>query len=79
MSDTIGICECINSSDKRKMDQVFTQDIDELDDRIAKINNSRKELIEFGANPNALIEKHESRKSELKNLLQKIRNTPDCK
>ena len=79
MTDTIGKCECINHSDKFEIDSVITNDIDELDIRLLGIKNARKELIEFGANPDALTRKHESQKSKLKNLLLRLRNTPDCK
>jgi hypothetical protein len=73
------ICECINSSDKYEIDQIVTEDIDEIDNRLAKIRNIHKDLTEFGANPDELIKRYEHRKSKLKNLLLKVRNTPECK
>jgi len=44
MADTIGKCECINISDKYKIDKVISDDIDELDFRIKRIEHDRKEL-----------------------------------
>lgn len=79
MTDTIGKCECINYSDKFEIDRIITKDIDELDLRLAGIRKDRKELIEFGTNPDELTRRHESQKSKLKNLLLRVRNTPDCK
>lgn len=79
MTDTIGKCECINVSDKSEIEQVITDDIDALDLRIDKKRRTRKELIEFGANPDELIRINESQKSKLKNLLTRVRNTPECK
>lgn len=79
MSDTIGKCECINYSDKSEIDQVISDDIDELNVRITRANFNRKEITEFGANPDIIIEKYETRKSKLKNLLVRVRNTPVCK
>lgn len=79
MADTIGKCECINYSDKFEIYRIITKDIDELDLRLAGIRKDRKELIEFGANPDELTRRHESQKSKLKNLLLRVRNTPDCK
>lgn len=72
MVDTIGKCECINHSDKFEINRIITKDIDELD-------LDRKELVEFGVNPDELTRRYESQKSKLKNLLLRIRNTPDCK
>lgn len=80
--DTIGKCECINHSDKFEIDRIVTNDIDELDLRLVRLagtRNARKELIEFGANPDELTRRYESQKSKLKNLLLRVRNTPDCK
>lgn len=80
MTDTIGKCECINHSDKFEIDLI--NNIDELDLRLVRLagtRNARKELIEFGANPDELTRRYESQKSKLKNLLIRIRNTPDCK
>lgn len=79
MTDTIGKCECINHSDKFEIDRIITKDIDELDLRLAGIRTDRKALIEFGTNPDELTKRHESQKSKLKNLLLRVRNTPDCK
>jgi hypothetical protein len=79
MVDTIGKCECINHSDKFEIDLIITNDIDELDSRLAGIRHTHKELIEFGANPDELTRRYESQKSKLKNLLLRVRNTPDCK
>lgn len=79
MSDTIGRCECINRSDKFEIEKVITEDIDELDDRLIKVRNTHKELIELGANPDELTKRYESQKSKLKNLLLRVRNTPACK
>lgn len=79
MTDTIGKCECINKSDKRKIDKAISDDIDELDLRIKLVGYERKELEEFGAKPNRLISIHDENKSTLKNLLVRVRNTPDCK
>lgn len=79
MSDTIGKCECINYSDKFEIDRIITNDIDELDNRLGGIINTRKELTEFGANPDELTRRYESQKSKLKNLLTRVRNTPNCK
>ena len=80
MSETIGKCECINSSDKFEIDKVLTEDIDELDDRLVRIRNNYKEIKEFGgANPDELTKRLDSRKSNLKNLLLRVRNTPACK
>ncbi len=79
MSETIGRCECINSSDKFDLDRVITEDIDELDDRLVRIRNTHKEIKEFGTNPDELLKRLDSKKSSLKNLLIKVRNTPTCK
>jgi len=79
MADTIGKCECINISDKYKIDKVISDDIDELDFRIKRIEHDRKELEELGANPDGLLSIHDENKSKLKNLLLRVRNTPDCK
>lgn len=79
MSETIGRCECINSSDKFDLDRVLTEDIVELDDRLVRIRNTHKELKEFGANPDEITKRLDSKKSSLKNLLLRVRNTPGCK
>ncbi len=79
MTNTIGKCECINHSDKFEIDRIITSDIDELDLRLMGIRSSHKELIQFGANPDELTGRYESQKSKLKNLLLRVRNTPDCK
>jgi hypothetical protein len=79
MSETIGKCECINSSDKFDLDRVLTEDIDELDDRLVRIRSAYKEIKEFGANPDVLTKTLDDKKSKLKNLLIKVRNTPGCK
>jgi len=80
MSETIGKCECINSSDKFEMDKVLTEDIDELDDRLIRIRNTYEEIKKFGGvNPDELTKRLDSRKSNLKNLLLRVRNTPACK
>jgi hypothetical protein len=79
MTDTIGKCECINRSDKSEIDQIIGDDIDELDSRLAGIRRDRKELLEFGANPDELTRRYDWRKLKLKNLLIRVRNTPDCK
>lgn len=79
MTDTIGKCECINSSDKSEIDQVITDAIDELGAIIDKRIRSSEEFIEFGANPDELIRMYDSKKSKLKNLLVRVRNTPGCK
>lgn len=78
-SETIGKCECINPSDKFEIDKVLTEDIDELDDRIVTIRRTYKEIKEFGASPDELTTRLDSRKSNLKNLLIRVRNTPGCK
>ncbi len=77
MAETIG--ECINHTDKFEIDSIVTKEIDELDIRLTCIRHGRKELIEFGAKPDELISRYESQKSKLKNLLLRVRNTPDCK
>lgn len=79
MTNTIGKCECINHSDKFEIDRVITSDIDELDNSLIRIRNNSRELIEFVANPDELTRRYELQKSKLKNLLLRIRNTPDCK
>lgn len=79
MSDIIGRCECINGSDKFELDRVLAEDIDELDDRLVRIGSTYKEIKEFGANPDDLTKKLYSKKSNLKNLLVRVRNTPVCK
>jgi hypothetical protein len=79
MSDTIGKCECINHSDKFEIDQVISDDIDELNVRLTRTRNTRQEIIEFGADPDIIARKYESEKSRLKNLLVRVRNTPECK
>lgn len=79
MTDTIGKCECINSSDKFEIDSIIANDIDELDEKLVRIVHGHKELIEFGANPDELTRRYESQKSKLKNLLIRVRNTPNCK
>lgn len=76
---TIGKCECINHSDKFEIDHIITRDIDELDLRLVGIRKDRNQLIEFRANPDELARRYESEKSKLKNLLLRVRNTPDCK
>ncbi len=77
MPNTIGMC--INSSDKIDIDKVVSDNIDVIDDKLTRTRNSRKELIALGANPDELANRFESKKSILKNLLSRIRNTPDCK
>ena len=79
MSETIGRCECINSSDKFELNRVLTEDIDDLDDRLVRIRSTYKEIKEFGTNPDELTKRLDSKKSSLKNLLLKVRNTPACK
>lgn len=79
MENTIGKCECINSSDKLEIDHIITEDIDELDIKLARARYYYKELTEFGANPDELARRHDTQKSKLKNLLLRVRNTPDCK
>lgn len=77
MSESIGIC--INISDKRDIDEIISEDIAEFDNRLTRLAHSRKELKAFGANPDELIRSIESRKSKLKNLLVRVRKTPECK
>lgn len=77
MIETIG--KCVNHSDKFDIDKLITEDIDELGRKLTNIIHSRKELEEFGVNPDELAGRYESKKSKLKNLLLKVRNTPDCK
>lgn len=79
MTDTIGKCECINHSDKIEIDRVITEDIDELGLKLLGIKGAYNDLKEFGANPDELSRRYESKKSKLKNLLVRVRNTPDCK
>lgn len=79
MTDTIGKCECINHSDKFEINRIITKDIDEIDLRLAGIRKDCNKLVEFGVNPDELTRRYESQKSKLKNLLLRIRNTPDCK
>ena len=71
MVDTIGRCECINYSDKFDMDQLITKEIDELYIRLTNIRNARKELEEFGANPNELSKRYESQKIKIKKFITK--------
>lgn len=79
MTDTIGKCECINRSDKLEIDQVITEQIDEQDDKLSNIKRAYKGLIGLGANPDTLAKIHDIKKSRLKNLLTRVRNTPECK
>jgi tetrahydromethanopterin S-methyltransferase subunit F len=79
MADTIGKCECINNSDKSEIDRVITNDIDDVDYKLTLMRRDRKELIESGVNIDELTRRYESEKSKLKNLLLRVRNTPECK
>lgn len=79
MADTIGKCECINNSDKSEIDRVITNDIDDADYKLTRMRRDRKELIESGVNTDELTRRYESEKSKLKNLLLRVRNTPECK
>lgn len=79
MADTIGKCECINNFDKSEIDRVITNDIDDADYKLTLMRRDRKELIESGVNTDELTRRYESEKSKLKNLLLRVRNTPECK